>query len=183
MTVSGSGISWAICKSVPRSRQITMPAPHHSVFYRPISISVFCIFSFSVSGNVTVLPSTVTFMHISVCMQCAVRVLPHSECFCIDILDQCYRYRCLQLFTRIRNNGRLPYFLQNQNSVVLFNFCVQLFSLFCVNKLHMLIFIGFGSSVVNITDCIISKHRRSYITFSVTIAVTVAAVRRGGRSV
>ena len=25
--VSGSGISWAICKSVPCSRQITMPAP------------------------------------------------------------------------------------------------------------------------------------------------------------
>ena len=34
-TVSGSCISWAICKSAPRSRQITMPAPHHSVFYRP----------------------------------------------------------------------------------------------------------------------------------------------------
>jgi len=34
-TVSCSGISWAICKSAPRSRQITMPAPHHSVFYRP----------------------------------------------------------------------------------------------------------------------------------------------------
>jgi len=34
-TVSGSGTSWAICKSAPRSRQITMPAPHHSVFYRP----------------------------------------------------------------------------------------------------------------------------------------------------
>jgi len=31
-TVSGSGISWAICKSVPRSIQITTPAPHHSVF-------------------------------------------------------------------------------------------------------------------------------------------------------
>jgi len=31
-TVSGSGISWAICKSALRSRQITMPAPHHSVF-------------------------------------------------------------------------------------------------------------------------------------------------------
>ena len=31
-TVSGSGISWAICKSAPRSRQIIMPAPHHSVF-------------------------------------------------------------------------------------------------------------------------------------------------------
>jgi len=34
-TVSGSGISWAICKSAPISRQITTPAPHHSVFYRP----------------------------------------------------------------------------------------------------------------------------------------------------
>ena len=34
-TVSGSGISWAICKSAPFPRQITMPAPHHSVFYRP----------------------------------------------------------------------------------------------------------------------------------------------------
>ena len=34
-TVSGSGISWAICKSAPRSRQTTTPAPHHSVFYRP----------------------------------------------------------------------------------------------------------------------------------------------------
>ena len=31
-TVSGSGISWTICKSAPRSRQITMPAPHHSGF-------------------------------------------------------------------------------------------------------------------------------------------------------
>jgi len=34
-TVSGSGISWAICKSAPCSRQITTPASHHSVFYRP----------------------------------------------------------------------------------------------------------------------------------------------------
>jgi len=32
--VSGSGISWAICTSAPHSRQTTMPAPHHSVFYR-----------------------------------------------------------------------------------------------------------------------------------------------------
>jgi len=34
-TVSGSGISWAICKSTPCSRQITMPTLHHLVFYRP----------------------------------------------------------------------------------------------------------------------------------------------------
>ena len=34
-TVSSSGISWAVCKSAPCSRQTTMPVPHHSVFYRP----------------------------------------------------------------------------------------------------------------------------------------------------
>ena len=32
--MSGSGITWAICKSAPNSRQITMPTPRHS-FYRP----------------------------------------------------------------------------------------------------------------------------------------------------
>ena len=30
--MSGSGISWAICKSALHSRQITTSAPHHSVF-------------------------------------------------------------------------------------------------------------------------------------------------------
>ena len=31
----GSGIRWTICKqSAPRSRQITTPTPHHSIFYR-----------------------------------------------------------------------------------------------------------------------------------------------------
>ena len=34
-TVSGSGIDRAVCKSAPRTRQITTPAPHYSVFYRP----------------------------------------------------------------------------------------------------------------------------------------------------
>ena len=34
-TVSGSGISWATCKSAPCPRQTTTPAPHYSVFYRP----------------------------------------------------------------------------------------------------------------------------------------------------
>jgi len=32
--MGGSGISWAICKYALRSRQITMPAPNHSVLYR-----------------------------------------------------------------------------------------------------------------------------------------------------
>jgi len=39
-TVSGSGISRAGCKSAPRSRQITIPAPHYSVFYRPDALPV-----------------------------------------------------------------------------------------------------------------------------------------------
>jgi len=34
-TMSGSGISWAVCISAPWPRQIIMPAPHHSVFGRP----------------------------------------------------------------------------------------------------------------------------------------------------
>jgi len=38
-TVSGSGISWVICKSAPNSRKITMPEPYHSIFYRPDALS------------------------------------------------------------------------------------------------------------------------------------------------
>jgi len=34
-TVSGIGISWAICKSALYPRQITILAPHHSLFYNP----------------------------------------------------------------------------------------------------------------------------------------------------
>ena len=37
-TASGNGTSWAICKYAPRSRQITTPAPHYSVFYRPYAL-------------------------------------------------------------------------------------------------------------------------------------------------
>ena len=36
-TVSGSGISWAICKSAPGSKQIITPAPDHSVFTGPMT--------------------------------------------------------------------------------------------------------------------------------------------------
>jgi len=34
-TASGSGIRWTVCKSAPRLREKTTPAPHHSVVYRP----------------------------------------------------------------------------------------------------------------------------------------------------
>ena len=55
-----NGISWAICKSAPRSREITMPASHHSVFYRPDALPAAeptvsrtsCTESFVKSGHV-----------------------------------------------------------------------------------------------------------------------------------
>jgi len=34
-TVSGSGISWAVWKSAPRTRQVTIPGKKTQVFYRP----------------------------------------------------------------------------------------------------------------------------------------------------
>jgi len=35
-----NGISWTICKqSAPRSKQITTPTPHHSIFYKPDPLS------------------------------------------------------------------------------------------------------------------------------------------------
>jgi len=49
-TVSGNGISWAICKSAPRSGQITMPAPHHSVlftFLQEVVKKIMCITHYS----------------------------------------------------------------------------------------------------------------------------------------
>jgi len=39
-TWSGIGVSWVICQSAPRSRQITTQAPHHSIFYRPDALPV-----------------------------------------------------------------------------------------------------------------------------------------------
>ena len=50
-TVSGSGISWAICKSAPRPRQITTPVPHHSVFYRPDALKALAQKSFPIDNK------------------------------------------------------------------------------------------------------------------------------------
>ena len=52
-TVSGRGISWAICKSAPCSRQITVPAPHNSVFYRPDALPADHQKRQSTEGNVS----------------------------------------------------------------------------------------------------------------------------------
>jgi len=40
-TLSGSGISWAMCMSAPRSRQITTPAPHLKV-HHAVFMSKYC---------------------------------------------------------------------------------------------------------------------------------------------
>jgi len=45
--MAGSGISWTMCKSfAPSSIQITLPAPHHSIFVQAGCSSQF-FFSFS----------------------------------------------------------------------------------------------------------------------------------------
>jgi len=54
-TVSGSGVGWAICKSAPRSRQITMPAPHHSVFCRPDALPAAHIHRRSTEGKAKII--------------------------------------------------------------------------------------------------------------------------------
>ena len=50
---SGGSISWTICKSfAPRSRQITMPAPHHSILLRArcsYCLQCYCLIAFSAS--------------------------------------------------------------------------------------------------------------------------------------
>ena len=52
--MSGSGISWAICKSAPSSRQTTTPAPHHSVAHRcPKSPPMFTLPDHAVQFGVT----------------------------------------------------------------------------------------------------------------------------------
>ena len=70
-TVSGSGISWATCKSAPRSRQITTLAPHHSVFLQAgcpsrhptNSVKALKCLLFSLSDSVTNLLQTYYIFH------------------------------------------------------------------------------------------------------------------------
>ena len=76
-TVSGSGISWAICKSAPCFRQITMPAAHHSVLDRPNALpaakpTVSKHWRQSVFTVVIFLPSAVKRygLHLFLCWHC-----------------------------------------------------------------------------------------------------------------
>jgi len=69
-TMSGSGISWAICKSAPRPRQTTMPTSHHSVFYRPDALP-----ATQPSNNKTERTWTIPHNHI-----CNKIILNYSKC-------------------------------------------------------------------------------------------------------
>ena len=80
-TVSGSGISWAICKSAPRCRQTTTSAAHHSVFLQAGCPS--CHPSNSVKalkGQTTesVNPLDFRFAKIAVCYFFKIQTLPQA---------------------------------------------------------------------------------------------------------
>jgi len=81
-TVSGSGISWAICKSAtPRSRQIATPAPHRSVVYRPDALPATQPTASHIVGHVISPPLIVSIVWLSIlelwvmmsCIACFVR--------------------------------------------------------------------------------------------------------------
>ena len=84
--VSGSGISWAICKSAPRSRQITTPAPHCSVFYRPDALPVTeptasKHWRTSIHATETTICLMVLFLHTSWCQK-IIHFLTTCLCVC-----------------------------------------------------------------------------------------------------
>jgi len=69
-TVSGSGISWAICKSAPRSRQITTPAPNRSAVRTTEIFTIFPVdcpakspFSLALSHNLCMRKYTPSRLH------------------------------------------------------------------------------------------------------------------------
>ena len=79
-TVSGSGISWAVRKSAPCSRQITMPAPHHSVFLQAGCPSCCPTNSVNVQGNNNVSwPAIVAMGKMQMCKSADVAVKISSE--------------------------------------------------------------------------------------------------------
>ena len=72
--MSGSGINWAVCKSAPCSRQITTPAPHRSVFYRPDALpaaqpTVSKHWRQKCNYNIIISWPTFTLLFVALCLQ------------------------------------------------------------------------------------------------------------------
>ena len=77
-TLSGSGISWTICKSASHSRQITMPVPHQSRFLqarcpscRPTnSVKALKAIGIHCNGMLFALCCFVQFSSVDKCLEC-----------------------------------------------------------------------------------------------------------------
>jgi len=80
-TVSGSGISWAVCKSAPHCRQITMPAPNHSVFTGRMPFLPPNQQCQSAEGTVVVVDATDVHTCTVYCNSCP--LLPQYACVCL----------------------------------------------------------------------------------------------------
>ena len=109
--MSGNGISWAICKSAPRSRQITTPAPHHSVFCRPDALpaaqptaSKHCLVKRGKMG-VNSLPKTVTRQHRG-CHLNPDPTAPESSMGYLYLFSTSIKYRVRQTVPSINNRCR-----------------------------------------------------------------------------
>ena len=88
-TVSGSGISWAICKSAPCSRQITMPAPHHSGFLQAGCTS--CRPTNSIKALEAYEADTNLVQHITTCywlLECTALAGAFSECISHNFISK-----------------------------------------------------------------------------------------------
>ena len=107
-TVSGSGISWAVCKSAPCSRQITTPAPHHSVF-----LQVGCP-SYHIAHHVISLSCRPSY-HITTCQNDCVLFLPSRHCTFTDLL-LCLFCQYMAAYRRVNDSRHIQADCQEQGS-------------------------------------------------------------------
>jgi len=95
-TVSGSGISWAMCKSAPRPRQITMPASHDSVFYRPNALPA------------TKLKASKHRKQSSVAIEYSMWHTIKSVCICVSICVHSHGRISWSIFNKIGTDVKTP---------------------------------------------------------------------------
>jgi len=111
-TVSGSGISWAICKSAPCSGQKTMPAPHHSVFLqagcpscRPTN-SIKALKTTALKAYHIISYQKFTSRVADICAAVSRRGyrIPRAE-ICVNMVQNCLKPTTPSRSTRIRTHG------------------------------------------------------------------------------
>ena len=115
-TVSGSGISWAICKSAPSFRQITMPAPHHSIFYRPDALP---------AAQPTVSKHCLLYSRlfsIGICFPSSFDLKVHKKCFVDCSLITC----CISIPCNINGSVMQTFFVDRCMMYTVSNLCIGL---------------------------------------------------------